>query len=223
LDWVFEQTSEAIILEDDCVPHPSFFRFCTELLEKYRDDERIMTIGGTNYQFGRNRTPHSYYFSIYPHIWGWATWKRAWRYYDNDMQLWPRAREEKYLDKLLTSKKAVGYWRKCFDRVYNGKIDSWAYVWTYSSWMNNGLTILPSGNLVSNIGVGMQATHTVGKRNPYLFMPQNAIEFPLMHPPEVVRNITADEFTQNTVYRTRLLAPIKHEIKKLLVSLGFME
>src|SRR5579871_4386735 len=82
LDWVFSQVEEAIILEDDCVPHPSFFRFCSELLSRYRDDARIGTIAGTNVQGGRKRGGASYYFSKYPTIWGWASWRRAWALYD---------------------------------------------------------------------------------------------------------------------------------------------
>ena len=90
ITWVFEQVEEAIIFEDDCLPHPSFFRFCEELLNYYRHDERIMVISGNNFQFGRNRTDDSYYFSRYNHIWGWASWRRAWEYFDYDLKLWPK-------------------------------------------------------------------------------------------------------------------------------------
>nr|MBA3765731.1 glycosyltransferase family 2 protein [Acidobacteriota bacterium] len=93
LDWVFENVAEAIILEDDCLPHPTFFPFCAELLERHRDDERVMMISGDNFQFGRKRTQYSYYFSRYTHTWGWATWRRAWRYFDREIKLWPALRE----------------------------------------------------------------------------------------------------------------------------------
>src|SRR3954453_1153033 len=82
LHRVFGEAPEAIILEDDCLPHPSFFRYCAELLERYRDDERVMMISGDNFQGGRRRTPDSYYFSRYVHSWGWATWRRAWQHFD---------------------------------------------------------------------------------------------------------------------------------------------
>src|SRR5512139_3287315 len=88
IDWVFEQVPEAIILEDDCLPHPTFFRFCEELLERYRDDERIGMISGDNFQLGQKRTDASYYFSRYNHIWGWASWRRAWRHYDREASAW---------------------------------------------------------------------------------------------------------------------------------------
>ena len=63
LNWVFENVEEAIILEDDCLPDQSFFRYCQELLEKYRDDKRIMLIAGDNMLFENNKQKYSYYFS----------------------------------------------------------------------------------------------------------------------------------------------------------------
>ena len=90
VSWVFEQAEEAILLEDDCLPHPSFFRYCEELLERYRDDDRVMHISGDNLRFGR-RGEASYFFSRYPHVWGWASWRRAWRHYDPDLREWTMA------------------------------------------------------------------------------------------------------------------------------------
>ncbi|MFM6024920.1 MAG: glycosyltransferase family 2 protein, partial [Dolichospermum sp.] len=101
LDWVFSQVEEAIILEDDCLPDSSFFRFCEELLEKYRDHPRIMLVCGQNLQFGQQRRNYSYYFSRYSHCWGWATWKSAWQYYDDTMELWPQVRDENWLFDIL--------------------------------------------------------------------------------------------------------------------------
>jgi hypothetical protein len=97
LDWVFKQCDEAIILEDDTLPHSTFFRFCSELLERYRDDQRVMMICGQNLQFGRKVNPYSYYFSRCPHIWGWATWRRAWNHFDLKMKSWPALRNTSWL------------------------------------------------------------------------------------------------------------------------------
>jgi hypothetical protein len=93
LDWVFNQVEEAIILEDDCLPDPSFFRFCTDLLERYRSDNRIFSISAQNF-YGQAVPEASYYFSRYHHCWGWATWKRAWQHFDFEMKLWPEVREK---------------------------------------------------------------------------------------------------------------------------------
>lgn len=202
LDWVFDNVEEAIILEDDCLPHSSFFRFCEELLEKYRYDTRIVAISGQNVQFGAKRTEYSYYFSRYNHCWGWATWRRAWQYFDFEMNLWPEVKNRNFLFDILLDDNAVIFWSKIFDATYTGneKINSWAYRWTFSCWIQNGLTILSNVNLVSNIGFGLESTHAIDKRSKYSNMPTEAIRFPLKPPPLIIRDAQADNFTQNTLY-----------------------
>jgi hypothetical protein len=196
LDWVFNQVEEAIILEDDCLPHPTFFQFCNELLKKYRHDERIMAISGDNFRFGRRRTPESYYFSRYNHCWGWATWRRAWQYYDVNMKLWPDVRDQGWLKDLLNNPFAVQYWQKKFQDVHDNTIDTWDFRWTFACWIHNGLSILPNVNLVSNIGFGGSGTHTQYRKNPFANLPTEAMEFPLQHPLFMIRNHQADRFTQ---------------------------
>ncbi len=110
VDWFFEQETEGIILEDDCLPDQSFFLFCQELLEQYRDDTRIMQIGGTNYQFGKKRTNYSYYFSRYGHLWGWASWRRAWSFYDEKMKQWPTAKQNGILLHWADDWGFIRYW-----------------------------------------------------------------------------------------------------------------
>jgi hypothetical protein len=218
LDWVFEQVEEAIILEDDCIPELSFFRFCNELLERYKDDERIMSISGQNVQFGRNRTQWDYYFSRYNHCWGWATWKRAWQHFDYGMTLWPRVRDSGVLEDILQDPHYAKSWAHTFQLVYENRLDSWAFRWTFACWMQSGLSILPNVNLVSNIGFGDDATHTAEKS---IFLGQSTeiLRFPLSHPPILVRNSKADDFTQKTLfnYHPRLT---KRVIKKLQKILG---
>ncbi len=216
LNRVFSQEEQAIILEDDCVPDPSFFRFCQELLARYQDADQVMMIAGTNYQFGRRQEPYSYYFSIYTHIWGWATWRRAWKMYDGEMRQWPEARRSVFLRKLLTSSKAEKFWAKRFQMTYEGKIDTWDYPWTLSCWLQDGLTVIPAVNLVSNIGFGSQATHTLGRRNRLADMPARAIGFPLLHPPQIVPDQDVDDFTQRTVFVEHRLAPLKKVLKRWL-------
>lgn len=215
LDWVFQNVSEAIILEDDCVPHPSFFRFCDELLERYRDDGRIGVISGNNFQFGRRRSKYSYYFSRYIHIWGWATWRRAWQYYDREMSLWPEMRDVGLLADILGDAQAERYWTQQFNSTYEGQIDSWAYVWLFSCWAQNLLGILPEVNLVSNIGFGSGATHTHGN-SVLANMPTQEMAFPLQHPPIVVRNKLADDFTQAHVFGTSRCARIRARFARLV-------
>ena len=159
LKWVFEYVEKAIILEDDCLLHPTFFRFAEELLEKYADDNRILSISGNNFQFGKHATDYSYYFSHYTHIWGWATWRRSMDLFDPDIALWPEIRDDGWLDNIFKTKAEVAYWRSIFERVYSKKIDAWAYSWFLMSLVQHGLNILPTVNLVSNIGFAADSTH----------------------------------------------------------------
>jgi len=198
IDWFFENEEEGIILEDDCLPSQSFFWFCEELLERYQDDMRVMAVSGDNFQKGPARNEFSYYFSKFNHCWGWASWRRAWLYYEKDMQSWPYIRDNGYLQDILSDKAAVKYWSKTFKAAYRNEIDSWAYRWTFSCWIQNGLTVLPNVNLVTNIGFGGYATHTTGKDNANSKMPAFELSFPLNHPNWMIRDKRADDYTQKT-------------------------
>jgi len=204
IDWFFKNEDKGIILEDDVLPISTFFRFCEELLEYYKDDKRIMMISGDNFQFGRKRSEYSYYFSRYTHIWGWATWKRAWSYYDVDMKLWPEIRDKGLLADILSNKREVSYWRKIFDKVYAGRINAWSYQWLFASWLQNGINIMPEINLASNIGFGKMGTHTKVKCK-RANLKRREINFPLAHPPYIIRNTIADKFDDKTIFSARPL------------------
>lgn len=210
---LFAVEDRAIILEDDCVPDPTFFYFCRDLLCKYQHDPRVMMIGGTNYQFGHNAVPWSYYFSIYPHIWGWATWASAWEHYDGDMQHWPEVKKYGLLSGLFPNPRHRRFWERRFQFTYDGRLDTWDYCWTLACWRQNGLAIVPTKNLVKNIGFGDGATHTLGRRSRWSNQPTAAMTFPLIHPPNFLRHTTADAYTQTTVFREHRLAPLKRMLK----------
>jgi hypothetical protein len=215
IDWVFEQVAEAIILEDDCVPNPSFFRFCAELLERYRHDTRIMAISGDNFQFGRQRSPYSYYFSRYNHIWGWATWRRAWRFYDVEMEKWPEIRDQGWLSDYLGSRRRAAYWNEIFELVYRRKINTWDYQWMFACWLQSGLCILPSRNLVSNVGFGANATHTASHSR-VAALPIDTMKFPLVHPSFVIRDPRADAQTDKLFFNPSLTWRVKTLVKRWL-------
>lgn len=198
--WFFDHVEAGIVLEDDCVAHPSFFRFAAELLTRFRDDERVFMISGDNFQFGRRRSRYSYYFSRHTHIWGWATWRRAWKHYDDRMTAWPELRAQGWLATILGNGAAADYWTRVFDATHQQRNDSWAYRWTYSAWTRQALTILPAVNLVSNIGFGDAATHTRLGTSRLARLPVQEMRFPLAHPPEVARDEDADRYTQRTVF-----------------------
>ena len=216
LDWVFSTVEEAIVLEDDCLPHPSFFRFCEELLERYRDDDRIMMISGDNFQFENKRTEYSYYFSYHTHIWGWASWRRAWQYYDVDMKLWPLISAGNWLDDFKIDMKMLRRWKDIYDKVYAGKIDTWDYQWTFACWVNNGLVVLPNHNLVANIGFGHDATHIV-EDSILSNLPSEAMSFPLVHPPFLLRDTRADAYTDRMMFSRKLsIRKIINKIRKMV-------
>jgi hypothetical protein len=196
LDWIFEQVEEAIILEDDCLPEHSFFRFCDEMLERYRLNERVGMVSGGNLQFGQLRGNASYYFSRYTHIWGWATWRRAWKHYDRDMALWPSFRDEGWLDRVFSSQGEREYWKNSFQWVYDGKLDTWDCSWTFAAITHGMLQVVPNVNLISNIGFGPEATHThvVGI---HANMPIQPIVFPMKHPKFVLVDEEADRYISN--------------------------
>ena len=182
LDWVFEQVEDAIILEDDCLPHPTFFRFCEELLEFYRDDHRVGMISGDNFQFGYRLNDDSYYFSNFNHIWGWASWRSRWQSdYDVAMKHWPKIRDEGRDGDWFGSKSAQRYLSSTFGKVYDGKIDTWDYQWNFGSRLNGRIAVMPNVNLISNIGFGVDATHTTGG-GLLANMQMEEIGFPLKHP-----------------------------------------
>jgi hypothetical protein len=218
LDWVFEHVEEAIILEDDCVPNPTFFPFCEELLDKYRHDYRVASISGQNVQFGRKRTEYSYYFSRYNHCWGWATWKRSWKNFDSSIKHWKEIQEGGFLKDILIEPQAVRYWTKIFQSLYDQPSDKiWDFHWTFACWLQNSLGIISNVNLISNIGFGEDSTHfKTSKNNPYINIQAHEIEFPLKHPQFVFRDVDADTFTQRTLFREYPLAPIKKSVKNFL-------
>lgn len=205
LDWLFSRTEEAIVLEDDCLPAASFFRFADELLDYYRHDPRVRHICGSNFQFGRSRGAASYYFSKYPHVWGWASWRRAWKDYDARMHQWPALRESDWLGGQAANAAERGYWRRMFDAAYAGRLDTWDYQWALSCWVHDGLSVIPNVNLISNIGFGASATHT-GGADLYANLPTRPMAFPLRHPVSVARDVEADAFTARSMYTTSLVA-----------------
>jgi hypothetical protein len=203
LDFVFDQVEEAIILEDDCLPHPSFFSFCESLLERYRHNEEVMVISGNNLHGGRKYTPFSYFFSHFVHIWGWASWRRAWKHYDVNMRQWSELRNTSWLEDKLGNVKDAYYWSTVLDKISAGKLDTWDCQWLFSCWLHNGLTIIPKVNLVSNIGFGENATHTTDLDDAVANVPLAAMQFPMSHPPDIVANHAADEFESQHVFRSR--------------------
>lgn len=214
IDWAFQNVEEAIILEDDCLPAATFFRFCQEMLDRYRLDSRIGMVSGDNFQFGSRRNNDSYYFSKYAHIWGWATWRDRWQgSYDVDLEKWPVINNEGWLLDMLGNRDEADFWGEIFEKVYAKKLDScWDYQWMFANLLEGRLNVMPNVNLISNVGFGEEATHTF--KDSYLAnIPTKELNFPLNHPIGIIRNWEADYFT----YLQSLNKPIyKKAINKLV-------
>jgi len=214
LDWVFEHTDRAIILEDDCHPHHDFFRFADELLERLENDSRVMSICGTNlFSLGDNFN-WSYCFSKYQNCWGWATWKRSWELYDHNLSGLPAAKQTDFLREYLGSRRAAMYWHYILDKVREGQINSWAYIWSFSSFLCRGLHVIPQYNLVENVGFGAEATHTE-KVPPYLMANTNSITFPLKHPPIVSSLDRYDKTIEDTIFSKSIYQRILWCLRKV--------
>lgn len=185
ISWVFEQVEEAIILEDDCLPHPTFFSFCHQLLKKYRNNPKIMSISGTNWLEQWKPEKQSYHFSFCGGVWGWATWRRAWQGYDYQMKLWVSKETREHIRDFIGDDKQFEALSNIFSRVYRGEIDTWDYQLIFHYFLHSGIEVVPSVNLISNIGFGEDATHT---KNPYDLrsnLPRHHMSFPLRNPDEI--------------------------------------
>lgn len=219
IDWFFKNEDMGIILEDDCMPDLSFFIFCQELLERYKNEPRIGMISGDNFQLGNKKNMHSYYFTKYTHIWGWATWRDRWlNSYDVNISDWPNIRGQKSFEEIVDNKDEVSYWSHIFDRVHSGDIDTWDYQWALANLIKRRLNIMPEVNLISNIGFDENATHTT-QSNDLANLSSSPINFPLSHPNAISRNINADEFTYFKYFRVPLTNRIRSKVISLLRKL----
>jgi hypothetical protein len=225
ISWYFEHVDSGIILEDDCLPTKTFFRFCGELLERYEDDTRIGMISGLNWGFRFSNENLSYCFSRHGGIWGWATWKRAWKCYAFDLQT--LSEEEIYCIRSNMSSNtdyANYYWEEARS-VISGELDSWDYLWGIIRYANNFLTIRPSKNLVANIGFGEDSTHTKGTANK-LYTSTMDLNFPLTHPSLMFPDKIWDSLMEqhvlglpNNKFISRLVYKAKRRIKSIVKPL----
>lgn len=158
ISWFFEHEEEGIILEDDCVPHSLFFDYCGVMLERYRNNPKVMHIGGVSYHSISKISLGDYYYSRYGHIWGWATWRRAWRLFE--LQIVDDTDQINDTIKIFSTTRQKKYWFQIFTQQRDTPIDTWDYSWQYTILKNKGYCIYPSYTMVDNIGFGIDATHT---------------------------------------------------------------
>lgn len=214
IDWFFENVEEGIILEDDCVPAVSFFSFCEMMLEKYRDDDRIFSVSGNNFQDGRIRGKASYYFSTLPNIWGWATWKRAWKNYDVNIATYPEFAAEEVEKILFQNQNEQEFWKKHFEDTYNKEIDSWDFQLSYASITQHRLNIIPNKNMVSNIGFRNDASRTKSPNNKFANMPRYELD-EIVHPRFIIPDKEADNYIFKNLYCYQELKLLNKILRKI--------
>ena len=217
IDWFFENEEMGIILEDDCLPSQSFFWFCEELLEKYKDDMRVWNIGGY-------KPPDiigdefSYTFSIFPQIWGWATWRSRWKYYDVNISVY-RENKNIVLEYEYFKKNHQNISRmKSLDNIIAGKVDTWDSQWNFTLRSNHALSIKPNKNLIQNIGFGADATHTFGKNREIEDNFAREVEFPLKHPYFMMVHKQSDEQYSKRNYDDRMITRIKNKLNRMFLQ-----
>ena len=222
INFFFEHVTEGVILEDDCLPDQSFFNFCGILLAKYRYDDRIMHISGNNFQQGRLIGEASYYYSRHMHGWGWATWKRAWKYYDVDMNSFPNFKSQKHIEKILTDVDQRKFYLNTLERVHRGEIDCWDYQWMYAIWCQNGLCINPNQNLVSNIGFGKDGTYCLDETHMASNIKSNSIVV-IVSPVFMVCDNDADNFVFRNFIQQSFSRKLKSRIMKVFRIFGLSD
>jgi hypothetical protein len=220
LDWVFNQVEEAIILEDDCLPEQSFFRFCQEMLNQYRYEVSVMSICGSNLLERWKDDLQSYHFSHYGGVWGWATWRRAWNFYDVNMPLWRNPESRRHIFEVLGEGSLYKSRITDFEKVAAGHVDTWDYQWSFAQLMQSGLTIISSLNLVSNIGFNADATHTVSTNHALAAIPTFSCQFPLRLNNHISADIDYDSTLSSKILSERpLLQKICDFVQNLKVKI----
>ena len=220
IDWFFSSEEEGIILEDDCLPNPTFFRFCEEMLSFYRSNEKVRMITGTNF-IASEAARNTYSFSSHFSIWGWATWRRAWNFYDIKMKSWKQNLEDGSFENLFSDQRIYNYWQNVFSKVYDGKIDTWAYQWVYSCLIAKRLSIVPNVNLISNIGFREDATHTRGKSSPRAALKTTEMVFPLTHPSHVEADKKNDRLIYKKIYKVFKKYSYRKRLSRSFESIKF--
>lgn len=194
IDWFFANEEAGVILEDDILADPSFFTFCAELLERYRDEPQVMAITGCNFQPDHRAYDHSYYFSAFNHVWGWASWRRSWALYDKELALLDSPEVRVSVAAQSDVPGFADHWMYYFQAVRDGRIDTWDYGWTLSCWAAGGLTCTPNTNLIRNTGFGEDATHTRNADARQANLVAGQLAFPLKHPEAIRQSREMDDY-----------------------------
>lgn len=213
ISWFFDNVEDGIILEDDCLPQQSFFKFSEILLDKYKNDPKVFMICGTNFQDGENRGTGSYYFSNYP-TWGYAMWKRSWKNFDSKLNSFPVFKKNKEIHLVLQDVKQIRFWMKFFEKIYNKKFNFTDSRITYSMWKNKSVCIIPNKNLIKNIGFDADSTHAEKKDGDRLSINTESL-INIKHPEKISIDRDADDYFFYKIHNINIIKKIFYKIKQI--------
>jgi hypothetical protein len=207
ISWFFEHVHQGVILEDDCIPHPDFFRFSSEMLERYKDDKRIMQVSGLS-PYPERDCQYDYHFSGSFRCWGWGTWRRAWSLYSDSLEQY-----DKHIKQILPLYYPIyaGYLNRLnLYRVFRqGERDNWDFKWNIACYAQNALSVVPEKNLMANIGFDKEGTHTLLADPFFANLKTNPIAFPLRHPPFVFADRIPEQNLSKNIFSN---LPIKSKL-----------
>ena len=192
LERVFGECESAIVLEDDCLPHSTFFRYCEEALNHFRGDDRVFAVTGGKYPCEPRTAPHSYRFSRMFNAWGWAAWRRSWQSIDFSMADYPAFKAERRIESYSRSALETRFFINGFEQASKKEIEPWDWAVMYAAYTRRQLMVMPDRNLVSNTGWGAEGTQQKNPRHILADLPTYPMSFPLRHPPEVAENAVLD-------------------------------
>ena len=215
INWFFENEDQGIILEDDCLPSQSFFWYCEELLNKYKYDESVYLVSGDARGSESFKMNEDYAFCKYPMIWGWASWARVWKKYDSEIQDWPILKSS-LIDSVSSNKRTQSFWYDIFEKMYHKKIDTWDYQFTYLLLKNKARCIVPRLNLISNIGFGFDATHTIDVNSKSNNRKKYDFRFPINHDLNENSEILVNKFYDDNEFLKRSF--ITRLVNKLFIG-----
>jgi hypothetical protein len=215
ISWFFENVNNGIILEDDCLPNQSFFSYCESLLDKYKNGENIMLISGDNFQNYQTEPTDSYYFSKYANIWGWASWKRAWKSFINEFTTIDDSKMKEKIKLAFSTNEERDYWLNFYKKIKKGKFDNWDAKWFLSIIYNDGICLTPTINLIENIGFGNDATNTKNGEGSNLQI-KSKILSDIRHPEKKDIDFYSDQYLFTKVYRISIFKKIYLKFFKIL-------
>ncbi len=217
IDWAFKEEEQLIILEDDCLPHPDFFPFCEAMLGKYKENERIMTINGCNLNPSISlNNKETYFYSRYANSWGWATWRSAWQHFDSELSGLKNPEMNSILKSHFTSPiRTTLYWKYKLNEVRSNRINSWAFRWMFTLFVNKALAIVPRNNLIRNIGSDSRSTNTKGKLH-FMNIPMSGINVTdIVDPADVYPDNIYDSWVENSIYSKSFKFRLNWIIRKI--------